>query len=446
MGLRDIVLTAVVFGLLPVILRRPWIGVLTWAWLGLMNPHRMAWGFAYSMPFSQIVALTTLGALLFSSEKKSFPRNGVIVIWVIFILWMCITTVFALVPDNAWPEWSRTMKIQLFAFITLLLINTRERLHLYVIVVTFSIAFFGIKGGVFVLGTGGNYMVMGPEGSFISGNNSIALALIMVLPLMRYIQLQVKQRWMIHALSVGMGLSALSILASYSRGAIVALAVMGMFLIAKTRKKAWLVLALALAIPLTLAFLPEKWYSRVETIENYEEDVSLQGRFNAWWFAFHLANDRPLVGGGFRAFDRALFYQYAPDPRNYRDAHSIYFEMLGEHGYVGLFLFLLLGSVGLYNGTAIIRKTRDRPDLAWARDLARMTQVAGIGYAAGGVFLGLAYFDLYYALLAILVITRSIVERTQEPAGVNETQALPRRNIFARAGSDGGSKLRRSSP
>ncbi len=58
--MRDVIITTMVFATLPYIFRNPWYGVLAWSWLSYMNPHRLAWGFAYDMPFAQIVAIVLL--------------------------------------------------------------------------------------------------------------------------------------------------------------------------------------------------------------------------------------------------------------------------------------------------------------------------------------------------------------------------------------------------
>ena len=409
--MRDIVLILIVLGSVPFILMRPYVGAYMWAWLGFMNPHRFTYGFAYNFPFATIVAVATLLGLLFFREQKRFPWTPLTSIWVLFVLWMCFTTLFALVPESAYPEWTRMIKIQVMTIITIILIQNRERLHVLVWVVAGSLAFFGIKGGIFSIASGGRYMVWGPEGSFISGNNSIALALVMTLPLLRYLQLNSDNRWVKWGLMGAMGLCALSTLSSYSRGAFLAISVMAIFLIMKSRRKGMILLGFILVVPIMLQFMPEKWFDRMGTIQTYEEDGSALGRINAWWFAYNLAKDHPVVGGGFNAFDPTLFYKYAPEPENFHDSHSIYFEVLGEHGFVGLALFLSLGLLAILGGSQIIKMTKNRDDLKWAMDLAAMIQVSLIGYAVGGVFLGLAYFDLYYTLIAMLVITRLVVER-----------------------------------
>ena len=410
--MRDIAISIIVFGLLPSVLRRPYIGVLLWSWIGYMNPHRLSWGFAYNFPFAYIIAIATFIGILFSKEPKRIPMTPVVVVLVILNLWFLVTTLFAIYPDAAWHEWNKVIKIQLMVFVTLMIMNDRKRLHALVWVITLSIGFFGVKGGIFTILHGGQNMVLGPPGSFIEGNTEIALALVMILPLMRYLQLNAANKWIQRGLGIAMLLAGLSIIGSYSRGAFLAGAAMAGFLWLKSRNKAWMSIALVIVLPFMFAMMPDKWFSRMGTIDTYQEDASAMGRINAWWFAFNLAKDRPLVGGGFNTFERDLFYLYAPVPEDFHDAHSIYFEMLGEHGFVGLGFFLLVGLLAWRTGSQIIQLSRDHESQKWAYDLASMIQVSLLGYAVGGAFLGLAYFDLFYHLVAILVVTKIVVSKS----------------------------------
>lgn len=410
--MRDLLVAVIVFGSLPFILSRPYVGVLIWSWLAYMNPHRFSYDWAYNYPFSQVVAIAVLAGFVFSREPKRFPWSPVTVVWILFILWMNVSTLFALNPEAAAPEWERAMKIQLIAFVTMLVITTRERLYLLVGVIVASLGFFGAKGGLFSIATGGQYLVMGPPASFIAENNTLALALIMTLPLMWYLHLETSNRLVRWGLLGLLALTALSIATSHSRGALLASGAMVVFLWLKSPYKLRMGLLLVALIPAILMFMPEKWFERMETIQTYEEDASAVGRINAWSFAYNVASDRPLTGGGYNVFSPDLFKRYAPNPDDFHDAHSIYFEVLGEHGFVGLGLYLVLGFLALQLGSRIIRITRDRPDLRWAKNQAAMLQASIMGYAVGGAFLGLAYFDLYYHLVGMMVITNVIVTRT----------------------------------
>jgi probable O-glycosylation ligase (exosortase A-associated) len=219
-----------------------------------------------------------------------------------------------------------------------------------------------------------------------------------------------------------MVLCSISVLGSHSRGAFLAIAAMLGFLWWKSESKAATGLLLALLVPVAIGFMPQKWVDRMETIENYEQDSSAMSRINSWTTATNVAQDR-FFGGGFRAYHARGFERYAEDPSGDRAAHSIYYEMLGEHGFVGLALFLALWILVWRDASWIVRQCRSRKDLRWASDLARMIQVSLIGYFVGGAFLNFAQYDFVYNLLAALVLTRLLVER--EIRKVEQEAAVP---------------------
>src|ERR1700674_5347795 len=132
--------------------------------------------------------------------------------------------------------------------------------------------------------------------------------------------------------------------------------------------------------------------------------------------AFNLAKDRPL-GGGFDVFQPGMFAIYAPSPEDVHDSHSIYFEVLGEHGFIGLAFFLMLGLATWRTASWVIKRARSDPAKRWAADLAAMVQVSLVGYASAGAFLGLAYFDYYYTLIAVIVLCKVVVGAKKEARG-----------------------------
>jgi probable O-glycosylation ligase (exosortase A-associated) len=282
-----------------------------------------------------------------------------------------------------------------------------------------------VKGGIFTIISGGQYRVWGPATTFIEGNNEVALALIMVIPLMHYLQMISRNKWTKHGLTIAMLLCALASIGSYSRGALLAIAAMGGFLWLKSKRKITLGILMVMAVPVLVMFMPEKWSDRMDTIATYEQDASATGRINAWKMAFNLANDRPLIGGGFEIYDFQTFSRYAPEPTRIHAAHSIYFQALGEHGYVGLGLYLLLGFLTWRTGTWVIRNTNQLEEYKWASDLARMIQVSIIGFAVGGAFLSLLYFDVPYYLMVAMVVTRVLITRELKDRGAPTAFAIP---------------------
>ena len=406
--MRDIALTLVIVSLALYAIKHSHIGILLWNWISLMSPHRLSWGFAYSLPFAALVAGVTLVSLFFSKQARRPPLPPVIIVLILFILWFNVTSVFALEPDAVFQEWDRAMKIQLMVFVALLVMQTRERINQLVWVVALSIGFFGIKGGIFGIATGGSYRVFGPADSFIADNNALALAIVMIIPLMRYLHLQAENVWVKRALLAAMILCAVSVIASYSRGALLAIAAMVLVLWWKGRAKILTGITMLVVGMALLFFMPEQWFARMDTIGTYQTDASAMGRINAWTFAYNLASDR-FFGGGFNAFSERLFYQYAPNPTDVHDAHSIYFEVLGEQVFVGLLLFLTLLFLAFRTARSVIQLAKPYPEFKWAGDLAAMVQVSLVGYCVGGTFLGLAYYDLPYTLIAILVLTQTVL-------------------------------------
>ena len=441
--MRDILITLIVFGAIPLIFVRPWTGILVFLWISYMNPHRLTYGFAYSFQFALIAALVTIIAYTIGRDPKKIPITPVTGLLILFILWTSITTITAAEPDNATEQYIKFVKIQLMTFLTLAMFYTRERMNWLIVFIVFSIGFYGVRGGVFSIMTGGNYRVWGPEGSFFEDNNHLALALIMTMPLMHYLQMVSDNRWVRHLLSVVMLLTLGAIVGTYSRGALLALATMGMVLWLRSSKKFPVAVAATIGIVAVLSFMPQKWFDRMDTINTYEEDESASGRFDAWLFAINVANDR-VLGGGFKVNTRDdLWPIYNPESPTVRAPHSIYFEVLGEHGYIGLFIFLSLGAAAMLTCSRTHKLSKQRPDLKWAGDLAKMMQVSLVGYAAAGAFLNLSTFDLYYHVLAIIVMTRFIVgQELRKPVpAANAGEAEPDTQTDPpRAPSQGGGK------
>lgn len=416
--MRDVLLMLTFVAILPVSFWRPWIGLVAWSFWGYMNPHRLTWGFTYDFPFVSFIACATLAGLFIGRERIRFPVTPVTVIWLLFTIWTVVTTQFAFVPEDAAYQLSRMLKVQVMIGVTLLIMDSRKRLEILVAAVALGIGFYGAKGGIFTIATGGNYLVWGPSGTFIEGNNEIAFALLIVLPLLKYLHEMATRRWIRRGLMAVMVLSGFAIVGSYSRGAFLAGSAMAFMLWMKSPSKLRLAVPLVLACILVIGFMPESWVERMQTISTYQEDGSAMGRINAWWFSVHLAADYPITGGGFGTFTPELFQRYAPVPDDFHDAHSIFFEVLAEQGYVGLILFLLLGITTYRTGGWIAKAAAARPDLFWASRLAQMTQVSIVGYTVGGLFLGLAYFDLPYDLMAILVLLKEVARR--EVAAIEE--------------------------
>ena len=415
--MRDLFVIVTVGALTLVSLVRPDIGVLGWAWLGIFNPHRLAWDYARDLPVAAMVGGATLLGIVFYRGQKRIPGLAPVFFLLAFDLWIVVTHFAGFYPDLAVDFAIRIFKIQLMVFVTLMLLHSRDHIQRLVWVLVLSLGFFGVKGGIFTIGTGGGDRVWGPEGTFIEGNNELALALIMAIPLMRYLQISSEKRWVKRSLGAAMVLSAVAALGSQSRGALLAIAAMCFFLWLRGSKKLLGgVIIVALAATL-IAFMPATWEQRMRTIETYEQDDSAMERINAWKLCWNLALDHPFVGGGMAIYTEEMFEKYANGALNgTRNAHSIYFSVLGEHGFVGLILFLGVW-ISTWRAVGWVRaRAGPKGELAWAFWLASMIQVSLVGYLVGGAFLYLAYFDLPYNLLILATILKAWIQQRLAPS------------------------------
>jgi len=413
--MRDMLLLAICVAGALYALRRPWVGAVMSVWLSLMSPHKTFGWSAAEWPLASLVAIATLVGVLFAREKRNPVLGPPVAALLCFAIWICITLPFSFYVDASLGLWERSMKIFLMVFVVLMLIDDKRKLQILIVTIVVSLAYFGVKGGVFTIATGGNYRVWGP-GGFIEGNNELALALVAVLPLLRYLQMQAVDKRLKMLATASLVLMPATILGSHSRGALLALATMALFLWFKTERKAIGGIVIVVVGAVALGLMSEQWWSRMDTITEYKQDESSLGRINAWWVAWNVATDR-ITGGGFMMYRPDVMAKYAPDPSQSRAAHSIYFQVLGEHGFIGLGLFLSIGVLTWLTCRKLIQIGRAAPEEKWAADLGAMLQVSMVGFAAGGAFLSLAYFDLPYYQMAIAVLALTIVrQRLAQPA------------------------------
>jgi probable O-glycosylation ligase (exosortase A-associated) len=166
--------------------------------------------------------------------------------------------------------------------------------------------------------------------------------------------------------------------------------------------------------------MPQQWLERMETIAAAQQDASFQDRLEAWGTARNIAAARPLVGSGLGAGESSdVFTRFRPQSGvggastgpdlNALAYHSIYFQVLGDNGYPGLLLFVML-LVLTWRCLAQVRKTaREVPGQIWAFNLATMIQVSMAAYMVAGAALSMAYYDLPYLFMGIAIAMREIV-------------------------------------
>jgi probable O-glycosylation ligase (exosortase A-associated) len=422
--MRSLALIACLLAMFPLTFVAPQVGVLIWSWLSFMSPQQLVY-FPIPVPLVYVVALTTMGAWFFSREPKRLPANAMPWLVMLFAVDMTISSAFGISPELAWSLWNRNVKTMILTLAIMLIMTNRVRLQALVWVIVVSIGYFAVKGGIFVLVTGGSSQVLGPPGSMIPDNNQVGLAMVMVWPLMFYLRASSEDRWVRLGLSLAMLLSVFAILGTYSRGAFVAFSFLIVYFWLKSKKK-FLFAAIGLCtIAPALLFMPQQWIARMQTINTYNADLSAESRLESWGMAIRIAEARPFTGIGFDAMKLPLANQlFDPDRERGFVAHSIWFEPLSDHGLPGLIIFVAIGALGFFQANAVRRATRSIPEWEWAHNLATMSQLSLAGYFAAGTFLSMPYYDVYYAIIGIVSVLRAMVAQAARDESAGRVEQL----------------------
>ncbi len=428
--MRDLALVAGMLVYLPIALRYPAAGVICWAWFSIMSPHRQVYGFAFGQPLNSVIAVATLVGWLVAPGNKRWTRDAVPLLLVAFIAWTTIETPFGVAPSYSWVYWDRIIRIFALVFLVFFLMTTKSRIHALVWTIVISLGFYGVKGGVFTILHGGHNIVYGPPDTVYSDNNQLALAVVTEIPLLYYLWVHTEKWWLRAGMLVAIVLQILMVFGSYSRGGVLALtAMLGMLWLRSEHKILYGLLGLA-AVAGGLQMMPDAFFDRLHTVNSLNTDDSFQGRVNAWIVAYRFAVDHFPIGAGFYAPQiKSVFNYYLPGEAAHA-AHSIYFQILGEHGFLGLSLYLGILVLGLRNALIVRRQSRGQPGLRWAYDLADMSMIALVAFYIGGAALSMAYADEYLLIIALMSQLRQL---TKPETVAQQHQAVHRRRRRARA-------------
>ena len=347
-----------------------------------------------------------------SRERKTLPVDGFVLFLALFTIWCCVCTYTALDRPYSFPLWTRTKKTMVLVLAVAALARSPARIHAVLWMVVASFGFYAVKGGAFVMFTGGRNHVFGPADTMIADNNQLGLAFVVLLPLAGYLSSVSRHAVARISALATIPLSVVAALGTYSRGALLALLAVACFHALRSRTGMILLAVGAVLAAGVPAIAPAGWLERMASIGHYHEDASFQGRVAAWRTSANIAIARPLVGGGFAAVERDEIVKLFKSPGSLdhgRAAHSIYFEVLGDTGFVGLALYLaVLGSPAL-NTVVVLIIARSQPELDWARKLARALQAALVAILVGGSALSMAYYDGFLVILALSSCLLSVV-------------------------------------
>jgi putative inorganic carbon (HCO3(-)) transporter len=401
--MRDLFLVLITLSALCVSFAYPFAGILLWTWYSLMTPQAETFGFAKTLPLNLLIAGVTVISLCLSRERKLPGPDPLIWLCGLFLFWCTLNGFAAVDPDWSWPYWDRTWKVFALGLFVATMVRDKVRLHALTWVIVVSLFYYGVKGGLFTLLSGGGQRVYGPEGTIIGDNNQLALALLMTLPLANYLRSQSGKKWVSLVMLACMGLTVVAILGTYSRGGFIGLAVLSVAAWLKFRKKLLYPVVAAMILIPSLYFMPARFFHRLHSIDSYGTDSSFQGRVVAWHVAYDYARDHFPFGAGFYGPQLPRVFNFYFPEVGARAAHSIYFQVLGEQGFIGLFIYLAILAYAFLKAGKISKACAGNAEKAWAGELIVMIQLGLLVFCLSGAALSMAYYDIFVLYLAMLL-------------------------------------------
>ena len=397
----------VLLGLIPISLRRPVVAAAVYVAISVGSFYRLAYGYASDQPWALLYIVVLFVALLFSREHLVW--KGVVrwLPFIPFLLWVTFSTIVALDSTVSFERFYEFIKIQIGLILVFSAIRTFKDVVFVYLAYTASIAFHGVKAALFVLKAAGPVTIQGPPGTVITDNNHFAVALISCIPLLIYFASRASSSFVRGACWGMIAGNALTTLASLSRGGMLALSATAFLVLIRSGNRVKILLFSLPILFLALQVMPPEFYARMSTIETYDQDLSVKGRFEAWETAFNIAKSR-VTGAGFEFYKNSdNWARYSPESSTPRAAHSIYFQLLGDHGLIGLLLYL--GAFGWIIFIGKLKISGDYTDAARnLMDLRRAGVLSVLSIMIGGASLSLAYWEGLLLLLGLISCLRFV--------------------------------------
>lgn len=410
-------------------LARPFAGYLLWGWGGLVALNYYLFGFMQPWPYVQIFALITLASLLMNRERDqlAFKGGATYWLWSLFLVHSFICALLAYPGlERNWELWGNIAKTTLFCFLMPLLANSRLRIHALVVMIAIGTSFHGVLDGLKFLASGGAHRAQ--IISKFGDNNHLAMVLLMAIPILYYLYLYSRILWVRWGFLLAILLMVLAVVSTNSRGGLIGLLVVAIWLVYRSRRRLMGAFLISISVLLVAQLAPDTWVERMDTIQDAQVDDSFMGRVVAWKVSAAIAQEHPFFGGGLRAvqsfpvwlqFKDAPgflgFIQYDRDFLYAPAAHSIWFEVLGDQGFVGFFIFVAI----IVNSFLLARRVRqlvlqNGDTERWAFDLSNFLTISLVVYVVTGSALSAAYFELPYVCMMLLETLRQQQLRVSE--------------------------------
>jgi probable O-glycosylation ligase (exosortase A-associated) len=450
---RDIFIVLFLIGLLGLGARRPFLFTLAYIYVDSVSPHRISYYLLNSIPLSMIVAVLAIGGWLLLDGKKGLRVTFFQCLVVSLILYAGWTTQNAVAPLPAQEKWDWAWKSLLFAAFLPFAVRTRLRVEASLLFLILSAGVIIISAGLKTVAGGGGYgrlnLMVDSNSGLYEGSTISAIAIALIPIILWFLRhgtiFPPDQR--VRMFGAALIFACLLIpIGTEARTGLVCIAVLAVLMLRDVKRRFLYLGLVAFAGLLATPMLPASFQERMGLIQGHEQDSSAASRLAVWKWTIDFAREHP-TGGGFAAYHinklevqttqvveeggvRSVVSQKLIDEG--RAWHSAYFEMLGEQGYPGLLILLLIhGSVLLKMEMIRRRYFRADGDKAWIAPLATALQHFQIVYLVGAVFVAIALTPFILLMLGVqtgfilVVRRRELAERGNRAWGRPATAPHP---------------------
>ncbi len=437
--MRDLAFLGFLAALFGFGFRRPFLLVLAYVYIDIVAPQRLTYYLLNVVPISLIAVLLAVGGWLLADAKRDVrfaPRQGLILL---LLVYCGLTTLTADFPLEAGDKWDWVWKALAFAAFLPLTLRTRLRIEALLTFMVVSAASIIIVGGVKTLASGGGYGQLNLmvdnnsglyEGSTIS---TVAIAIVPVIAWLATYGTIFPRDWRLRLFAAALGFACLLIpIGTSTRTGLLCIGLVALLQLRQVKRKAIYLTALAVLGLCAVPFLPSTFTERMNTIKTYQADESAATRLAVWAWTWDFAKQHPF-GGGFEAYrQNHIAYDLAGknggggtlEIDKGRAYHSAYFEMLGEQGYPGLALWLVINLTGLWRMEVLRRRHREGEE-RWAGSLAGALQAAQLVYLLGAAFIAIAFQPFIYMLIGAQIGLDTYLTRKRGAATAKGFRVLP---------------------
>ena len=395
--------------------------VLNWIWF--QRPYSFSYGFWARVPAFRIaVAFMVISNVARGNLKFKIPK--LLVVYLLLLTWITISAFNSFYPPMAWSTYKEFLpSMWLSPILMYAAINSLEFLKKVIWVAAGSIGLIAVKTAMVLTAKGGGHLTKQING-FVGDNNVFGLVLCVVFAvLMGLRETLPKKKWVTRLFYFCIAFIVVCIIYTESRGAMLTL---GLILISRAligRQKIRNATILFVVVGITLSVVPFRFFHRLSTLDDIHANASAMGRIQNWGLAWKEALRFPYMGVG--PGNHIPYNLSIPHNVQVRVAHSIYFQLLGEEGFVGLFLYLLFCSMTVITLISTwrytIAVTRDHPEYKWTRSLMSWLTCGYVGFLFGSAFLNMLYIEFpwyvpFYAGMMRPLLAKAIAETSAEPS------------------------------